>query len=110
MVGTCIGDWLQDVYQDRLIALVLTNPLIECGYTVAGYWKIDGLYGATFKIDKETSEVICTLDGGCGLSSMQAIAETIGVRVTSNYNRRGNRTDGFFVTDYGNAQNLKENE
>lgn len=94
MKGTVFGDWLQDVYQERLMALASDpSKLEEAGYAVKGYLKHIDLYGITFYSGK------ATLDGACGLESMKRIAEAIGLEVTDNYNRRKRGTEGFFIMD-----------
>lgn len=100
MTGTVVADWLQDNYQDRLLAI--GNQF------AATYSKKDGyvsdnnnrakLYGGTF----HTKEKRVSLDGACGLSSIECIAVAIGISLSATCNRKG-RTTGFMVTDYGSA-------
>lgn len=78
MVGTVVADWLKDAYQAKLLA---------------NHKAVTDLYGAAFYGDK------ITIDGACGLESVIQIAKAIGVNITSNYNRRKNRTEGFFVSE-----------
>lgn len=95
MIGTCLGEWLQDVYQDRLVKLAANHEYIEeAGYTVKGYFKHKDLYGITFKIDG--AEVKATVDGACGVESVIRIAEAVGIRITRDFGR--NKTLGFFVS------------
>ena len=95
MVGTCVGRWLAETYQERLMA--------------AGE-AVTGLYGARLR----SGDGGVSLDGACGLDCMIRIAAAIGVRITSNYNRRANRgrgaTEGYFVTDFGSADALRAAE
>jgi len=73
MTGTVFGDWLAHNYADKLRTL---DPSKFYGLTVR-----DG---------------VARVDGACGLSSMRAIAEAIGVTVKATLDRRGNYT-GFMV-------------
>lgn len=96
MVGTVVGQWLQDNFQDRLQHLMTMGPkgyaeLEECGYSVPGWKKRKDLYGLTFDPKGKAR-----LDGGCGLESMLRIAEAIGLNLSRDTNRQGH-TRGFFV-------------
>lgn len=101
MVGTVIGQWLADQYQDRLRDLAVTYQERLQPYGSTNWKQIPGLYGITFRDDGRAS-----LDGACGKESMIKIARAVGVDITSNYNRRKNRTDGFFVSDFGSEAEL----
>lgn len=95
MVGTVFGDWLEKTFQSELTELVRANEqkLVDAGYQVKGYRKLgSSFYGLTVKPSGSVS-----LDGACGFSSMQAIAEAIGLEVTRSGNKRG-QTVGFFVS------------
>ncbi len=92
MVGTVFAHWLQDVYQTELVELVQTIPMIDCGYSVPGYLKNENLYGLNV-----TPKGSVTLDGACGMSSMETIARAIGLAVERTWNRKGHTT-GFYVT------------
>lgn len=98
MIGTVFGDWLEDYYQDDLMAKVkelMTNPeaFEDCGYSVSGYLKFNDLYGMTYNTHKGKVE----LDGGCGISSMIHIAEALGLEVQREGNKKGHTT-GYYVT------------
>ena len=84
MIGTVFGEWLQDVYQAELKAHVATLDQVECGYAVAGYKRIEKLYGLTIKPNGTV-----TLDGACGIDSMIRIAEAIGLEVQREYKKTG---------------------
>ena len=77
MVGTVVADYLEEAFQDRLVA------------AGAG---VTGLYGVRFYNGK------ISIDGACGLESVRKVAETIGVSITSNYNKRKQAVEGFFVS------------
>lgn len=78
MVGTVVADYLEEVFQERLVA--------------AGS-AVTNLYGA-----RRNAEGKVFIDGACGLESVRKIAEAIGVNITSNYNKRKQATEGFFVS------------
>lgn len=101
MIGTVVGKWLQDAYADRLLALRDTYATEEAGYQVAGYRKVPGLYGLTY-----SPKGVPQLDGACGISSMERIAEAIGLSLSRTYNRKGHTT-GYMVTDYGSGEALR---
>jgi hypothetical protein len=97
MTGTVFGEWLQTTYQDRLREIageahqsVMKNDEGPWGRTYNDH----GLYGMT--LHKHDGSV--HLDGACGLSSMQRIAERVGLEVRAIVNRRGSTT-GFLVND-----------
>lgn len=92
MIGTVFANWLEDNYQDRLIAL-FSDQKEECGYAVKGYYRMKDYYGLTLSPKGHAS-----LDGACGMSSMKRIAEAIGLDVQWEGNRKGHTT-GYFVVD-----------
>ena len=93
MVGTVFGDWLVDVYQERLQALITTLPLEDCGYAVAGYLRCKDMYGLTVSPKGNV-----TLDGACSINSMIRIAEALGLEVQWEGNKKGH-TIGYFVSE-----------
>lgn len=92
MTGTVFANWLQDVYQSELVDLVKTITMVDCGYQVKGYLKNEKLYGLNV-----TPKGAVTLDGACGLSSMIAVCDALGLDVERTGNRKGHTT-GFYVT------------
>ena len=78
MVGTVVGEYLEEAFQDHLLS--------------AGN-AVTGLYGV-----RRTAEGKVSIDGACGLECVIKIAEVIGVNITSNYNSRKKATEGFFVS------------
>lgn len=74
-IGTAIGMFLETLYQPELRAAMEADPARQ--YAAKGYVGCK-LYGATVCPDGSIS-----LDGGCGERSMQAIAEAIGLEVTT---------------------------
>jgi hypothetical protein len=98
MQGTVLGQWLKDVYQDRLQLLKTHGPngapvLVDCGYSVPGYLKREDLYGLTFNPKGEAN-----IDGACGVGTVIKIAEACGINITSDWNRRSGRKNGFFIS------------
>lgn len=93
MTGTVFGAWLEDTQQDKLQQLVTKRAaeLSDCGYAVEGYKKIEGLYGLTVNPKGHVS-----LDGATGISSMERIAEALGLEVQGTFNKKGHRI-GFIV-------------
>lgn len=104
LIGTVVGRFLAMNYQSRLVAIA---DQFASRYTKADGFKSSNdsgkLYGGCYHAD--TDHV--SLDGACGLSSMIAIAAAIGVQITQNYNRKGQRTEGFFVSEYASAADMK---
>ena len=92
MTGTVFAHWLADVYQSELLELVKTIPRIDAGYQVKGYLKSEKIYGLNV-----TPKGNVTLDGACGLSSMIAVCDALGLDVERTWNRKGHTT-GFYVT------------
>jgi len=81
MVGTVIGDWLADTYNERL---------------VANYKRIRALSGV------DLYNNVLTIDGGCGIDAVKTIAQEIGIRLKAVYNlRRTFGPTGFIVADFG---------
>lgn len=106
MTGTVVGDWLEERYQDRLLKI---KHRISCHILGGGKRsQTVGLYGGTYFTAGEHScgNEYVSLDGACGIRSMETIAEAIGVSLTAIVNRKGHTT-GFMVTDYGNSEALQ---
>lgn len=99
MIGTVFADWLCDVYQERLIAYVESRgiELVDCGYSVAGYFKLHDVYGLTYNASKKSK---VSIDGACGINSVERIAETIGLDIQWEGNKKG-RTVGYFICEKG---------
>lgn len=83
MVGTVVGQWLEDLFQPQLQLLDLSD---------AEGWSSRRHYGAIPGKDGYVH-----LDGGCGLESMRSLAEAIGVDLKWVGNRHGN-VAGFIAT------------
>lgn len=89
MTGTVFGEWLATNYMKRIKQAI--KPTVYGDGTC-----VDGdMYG--FFTREGTDKF--WLDGGCGLESMIAIAEKIGLRVTRDYNIRANKLEGFMISE-----------
>lgn len=94
MIGTVFGDWLEDYYQADLLELVKTLMKDPETFQDFGNNRITfpGLYGMSYY--PNSGKV--SLDGGCGITSMQAIARELGLEVEWEGNRKGHTT-GYYV-------------
>ena len=95
MIGTVLGDWLEDRFQEELRALVADLPKQKYGGT--SYMQISEeinpkYYGLTISPDGK----VC-LDGACGVSSMQQIGRALGLKFQWLGNRKGHTT-GYFIS------------
>ena len=95
MIGTVLGDWMEDTFQEELRALVADLPKQKYGGT--SYMQISEeidpkFYGLTISPEGR----VC-LDGACGSSSMQTIGRALGLKFQWLGNRKGH-TIGYFVS------------
>ena len=95
MTGTVLGDWLADVYQSELQALA---PRAGAWYSKAGGYRtnpnrLHGLYGLSINEDTGAASI----DGACGIRSVEMIAAAIGIGFRATVNRRGHAI-GYMVT------------
>ena len=95
MIGSVLGDWLEDRFQEELRALVADLPKQKYGGT--SYMQISEeinpkYYGLTISPDGK----VC-LDGACGVSSMQQIGRALGLNFQWLCNRKGHTT-GYFIS------------
>jgi len=93
MQGTSFGNWLQDTYQARLVAIkTRAHSVVDTD----GYHDQPGadLYGLSYHIKGNR----CFTDGACGLSSMLKIAEAIGLKAECIYSRKGD-LEGIYIID-----------
>lgn len=107
MLGTVLGEWLADRYQDRLRGIsdragsyyskaggYQTHRLPDGGSMPFGRPDPAYLYGMARNDD--TGAV--TLDGACGCSTMRDVAAHIGLAIASVVNRKG-QVVAYSVTD-----------
>ena len=97
MIGTVFGDWLEHIAQDKLrqLAVDRADQLQDCGYSVTGWRKLPDLYGLTFAPDGRAC-----IDGACGITSVQQVADAIGIGSKWIGNRKGH-TVGYTVWGEG---------
>lgn len=107
MRGTVFADWLEKLYQAELVKAgrqlkrVVYNKKAkgEDKYTYPDSDNRKKLYGGKFypKGDERRAEPFVSLDGGCGMSSIERIAGAIGlsVRVINT----GSKSDLILVTN-----------
>lgn len=113
MTGTVVGEWLQETYQDRLVTIAAQAVKFWSGAYLhssneAGLYGMTARGSDTWQNGRRIDRV--TLDGACGLSSMERIAEAIGLSLSRTYVAKGRnrgQTTGYMVTDYGTAEALK---
>ena len=101
MQGTVFAAWLQDNYPGQLLTIAdrASATYVRDDAGVIGRernYNDDALYGMTLHKDSATPAV--TLDGACGLSSVERVAEAIGLRVQHVTDRNGHLTS-LLVTD-----------
>lgn len=99
MVGTVFGKWLENVHQDKLLAIAYdcdkAYDTVNKRYVhrstdqnVFGFGlHSEYLYGNTCQIDDKGTVLSVGLDGACGLDCMIAIAKRIGLQVEMVYKR-----------------------
>ena len=95
MIGTVLGDWLEDQCQDQLRALVADLPKQKYGstsYQIIAEEIDPKFYGLTFSPQGK----VC-LDGACGSSSMQKIGQALGLKFQWLGNKKGHTT-GYFIS------------
>lgn len=88
MTGAVLGEWLAATYQPQLQALAATLDSKPYGNPAHGVEQFPALYGMTR--DNGTDKV--RLDGACGRSSMERIAQALGLTLHNTVNKRGHLT------------------
>jgi hypothetical protein len=110
MVGTVLAQWLQDRFQDRLKELShrahATYDFHTSPRTREDNPRPDALYGLACLLglsysDKKKGEYpSMQIDGACGVSSVERVAEAIGLTIRYMPTFGRSRTSkGFIVTD-----------
>ena len=84
MVGTALGNYVEEAYQDRLLAIADRAAAVWCETETGPYGcerNDKGLYGlsVTRYLDGRT---VARIDGACGRSSVEQVIEAIGLRLT----------------------------
>lgn len=107
MIGTVLGQWLEDKYQDRLRSIGMragsyfskaggyqSHRITEGGSLPYGRPDPSYFYGMTRNDD--TGAI--TIDGACGRTTVLTIADAIGISLILETDRRG-RIVGYFASD-----------
>lgn len=97
MTGTVLGDFIEAEYQDRLQAISGRAGSMygkDKPYTTRERDAL-ALYGMTVNLD--TGHV--SIDGACGVSSVQRIGEAIGLSFAATLSARKGHVTGYVVTD-----------
>lgn len=103
LLGRSVGNWLEDRYQDELLA-IKDQAYTHWIPSEDGPWDQNtnrgGLYGMNYYGPNDSGRAVrVSLDGGaCGLSRMEAIAKAIGIKLTRTYAGRNNHTTGYIVS------------
>ena len=95
MVGTVLGDYLENAFTPRLLEIKHRAGRIWSPLTGTVEPAHDSLYGMSYRAD--TGKL--TLDGACGEDCIVRIAETIGVKLMPDRNKHGRRVGYFVVWD-----------
>ncbi len=108
MQGTAFGEWLNKAFQTEL-CILFANDIknIESNTNCRTYTKDNGtvikimpgsaFYGATVYQNTKNLSVWITLDGSCGFSSMQRIAEAIGITLKWNKESDKYKNHSFYT-------------
>jgi hypothetical protein len=105
MTGTALGKWMEAHIQDRLDMLQPGTKRVSVYPSDAyGSEYQSPLYGIQYKGTKSGSGYEYTrasVDGGCGLSSMQSIALACGIAIEEVWDRstRNGKLIGFYVRE-----------
>lgn len=101
MTGTVLGDFIEAEYQDRLQEISGRAGAMygkNMPYTSVDRSGPDAhiaLYGMTVNLD--TGHV--SIDGACGVSSVQRIGEAIGLQFRATLSARKGHVTGYIVSD-----------
>lgn len=110
MVGTVFGEWLQNTYQESLMA-ISNRCQVEYDFSESPRKRVENtadntLYGMARLINlkgegkKYFGADRIALDGACGINSMIRIAEAIGLKVRYMPTKGRKRySEGFYVTE-----------
>lgn len=91
MKGTVLADYIEQNFQDRLLAIKEQAARIGRLSRPGGKGKHEydytnnesGLYGMLTVIDEAGAQAHVSIDGACGLSSVEKIAKAAGITLTS---------------------------
>lgn len=97
MTGSAFGEWLQTTHQDRLTDIAARAHMTWTNKGEGPWSHVSserGLYGMSYY----THDGRVVLDGACGLSAMERIAEEVGLKVKHTVNASGHTT-GLIIED-----------
>lgn len=97
MEGTVLGEYITKEYADRLKALPAnygSSDINKGFYGLSFYNKAENKRHATYK-EGDTVHI----DGACGVSSVRAIAEAIGLELEYSRGFSDKKTTAYYLTD-----------
>lgn len=101
MLGTSVGEWIEATYQDRLMSIreraYTTWTDLEDDGPFDQQQNRDGLYGMSWNKGGRGRVEKVSLDGACGIESIERIAKAIGIKLARTWDRKGHTT-GYVVT------------
>lgn len=106
MQGTCLADWLEKEFQAELRKLANDSGVNETtpartygtkGKDLTRVYDVPGFYGFMIYVTDHPVTAKARLDGGCGFSSMQRIAEAIGIQLKWNKESDKYRNHSFYT-------------
>lgn len=103
MVGTVLADWLVATHPDKLDKL--TDRAHATWSAADGYQSLGNddrardLYGMTVHYGARGEIERVTVDGACGVESVQRIIRAAGLQLTRTHDRRGNTTGWIVAGD-----------
>ena len=104
MLGTSLAQWVQETYQTELMQNAEKSYLHFNEFCIVEKFRKEGsgFYGMQANYKKDIGLTSITLDGGCGINSIERIIkEVLGLTLERiyNYDRKGRVKDviGFYV-------------
>lgn len=115
MQGTCLGEYIQKTYQPELRRVFEKQIKNVVPVNWRKYKKDDGtterclrknvhgFYGATL-INGEDGKIGVSLNGRCGFSSIEKIANSIGIALNWNKESDRSKNDSYYIATYTTAR------
>ena len=94
LTGTCLADALETLFPVRMLQ-VATARAARTYHPIGGNCPFpvsDPLYGLTLYLDKDSAPVKASMDGACGVNSVENVATAMGLKLTWSVNRKGAKT------------------
>jgi len=102
MIGTVVGDWLQDCKQSELLTIhERAGHFYRNGSFESRNESGSGLYGMTYLQNDDDASGRVVIDGAAGIESVRRIARAIGLEISGVYQQSGRKrgeTLGFTVS------------